>query len=103
MVLVLLSIPALHANDVDMESETSMDDEDVEQTTVVGTRTEHSLNEVAASFSITTAKDIEHQIVQNLADLVRFEPGISVDGTGIVNLGLKVSIFVELVVIGYRC
>ena len=43
MVLPFLSISALNANDVGTKSETSMDDEDVEQTTVVGTRTKHSI------------------------------------------------------------
>jgi len=49
---------------------------------VIGTRTERSLDEVPATVSITTEADIENTLVRDIADLVRFEPGVSVGGTG---------------------
>ena len=55
----------------------------VEETvTVVGTRTERSFPEVAATVSVTTAEDIERRVARNIADLVRFEPGVTVAGGG---------------------
>ena len=55
----------------------------VEETiTVVGTRTERSFEEVAATVSVTTAEDIERRLARNIADLVRFEPGVTVAGGG---------------------
>ena len=55
----------------------------VEETlTVVGTRTERSFEEVAATVSVTTAEDMERRVVRNIADLVRFEPGVTVAGGG---------------------
>lgn len=55
----------------------------VEETlTVVGTRTERSFEEVAATVSVATAEDMERRVVRNIADLVRFEPGVTVAGGG---------------------
>ena len=53
-----------------------------ETITVVGTRTERSFGEVAATVSVTTAEDIERRVARNIADLVRFEPGVTVAGGG---------------------
>ncbi len=50
--------------------------------TVVGTRTERSLDEVATSISVISAIDIEEQLYRDIADLVKYEPGVSVGGTG---------------------
>lgn len=50
--------------------------------TVIATRTERALSEVAATVSITTAEDMERELTRDIADLVRFEPGVSVGGTG---------------------
>ena len=50
--------------------------------TVVGTRTERALKEVAATVSVKTADDVERELARSIADLVRFEPGVTVSGTG---------------------
>ncbi|MBO6555947.1 MAG: TonB-dependent hemoglobin/transferrin/lactoferrin family receptor [Pseudomonadales bacterium] len=56
---------------------------EIEETiTVIGTRTERSLEEVAATISVRTVEDIEREMARDIADLVRFEPGVSVSGTG---------------------
>ncbi len=57
-------------------------DQETEVMTVVGTRTERQVNEVGASISVITAEELERQITRDIADLVRFEPGVSVSGTG---------------------
>ena len=46
--------------------------------TVVGTRSERRVDEVPASISVITAKDIETNLVTDIKDLIRFEPGVSV-------------------------
>ena len=53
-----------------------------EEVTVVGTRTERALSEVAATVTVKTAEEIERELARDIADLVRFEPGVSVGGTG---------------------
>jgi hemoglobin/transferrin/lactoferrin receptor protein len=50
--------------------------------TVIGTRTERSLDEVATSITVISAIDIEEQLYRDIADLVKYEPGVSVGGTG---------------------
>lgn len=54
----------------------------VDNITVVATRTERSLDEVAATVTVKTADDIEQELARDIADLVRFEPGVTVAGTG---------------------
>lgn len=54
----------------------------LETVTVVGTRTERTLSEVAATISVINSEEIERQVARDIADLVRFEPGVSVGGTG---------------------
>lgn len=54
----------------------------LETITVVATRTERSLEEVAATVSVKTAEEIEDELATDIADLVRFEPGVTVEGTG---------------------
>jgi len=46
--------------------------------TVVGTRTERRVDEVPASVSVIAAEDIETNLVTDIKDLIRFEPGVSV-------------------------
>jgi hemoglobin/transferrin/lactoferrin receptor protein len=53
-----------------------------EGVTVVGTRTERSLDEVSATISVISSEDIERELARDISDLVRFEPGVVVSGTG---------------------
>lgn len=63
-------------------AEEATENEPDETITVVATRTERSLDEVAATVSVKTAEDIERELARDIADLVRFEPGVTVGGTG---------------------
>jgi hemoglobin/transferrin/lactoferrin receptor protein len=49
---------------------------------ITGTRTERAINLVPATLSVTTTEDIEREITRDIRDLIRYEPGISVGGTG---------------------
>ena len=57
-------------------------DDSLETITVIATRTERSLDEVAATVSVRTADEIESELARDIADVVRFEPGVTVSGTG---------------------
>lgn len=46
--------------------------------TVVGTRTQRRMDDVPASVSVITAETIENNLVTDIKDLIRFEPGVSV-------------------------
>ncbi len=50
--------------------------------TVVATRTERSVDDVAATVSVKSDEEIDRELARNIADLVRFEPGVNVAGTG---------------------
>lgn len=50
--------------------------------TVVGTRSERATGEVAANVSVIDAETLDRQIARDIADLVRYEPGVTVGGTG---------------------
>ena len=78
MALVLigaLTVPLMFANSVHAESA-------VDTVTVVGTRTERTLDEVAATITVKEREDIEREMARDISDLIRFEPGVTVAGTG---------------------
>ena len=57
-------------------------DEYMETVTVIGTKTERKISDVAGSISVLDEEYIERQLIQDIADLVKYEPGVSVSGTG---------------------
>ncbi|MEM7503713.1 MAG: TonB-dependent hemoglobin/transferrin/lactoferrin family receptor [Pseudomonadota bacterium] len=71
-----------YAQDATERSDERTTSSDLSTITVVGTRTERTLKEVAATISILTAEDIEREVTRDIADLIRYEPGVSVSGTG---------------------
>jgi hemoglobin/transferrin/lactoferrin receptor protein len=54
----------------------------VETVVVTATRTERDLDAVPATVTVKTAEDIERELARDIRDLVRYEPGVSVGGTG---------------------
>lgn len=54
----------------------------LDQVTVSATLTEQNLDSVASSVDVTTADDIEKRMVNDIDDLVRYEPGVRVTNDG---------------------
>lgn len=54
----------------------------LEKTTISATRTEQPVDAVPSTVTVLTGQDIDRQNVKNIRDLVRYEPGVSVSGTG---------------------
>ncbi|PHS16352.1 MAG: hypothetical protein COA86_11985 [Kangiella sp.] len=50
--------------------------------TITAARTEKNLNEVSSKVTVISKDDIEKNLVRDIRDLVRYEPGITVSGTG---------------------
>ena len=50
--------------------------------TVVGTRTERSLDQIDATVSVIDREDIERLVARDIQDMIRYEPGVTVGGTG---------------------
>ena len=75
-VLWMFALPAEDTTSPDVEEAS------VESITVVGTRTEENLEDVALTISVIDKGQIENELARNIADLIRYEPGVSVGGTG---------------------
>ncbi|MEM6710393.1 MAG: TonB-dependent hemoglobin/transferrin/lactoferrin family receptor [Pseudomonadota bacterium] len=82
IVFPLFASSAVSAPAADNDTAASADNDASEIVIVVGTRTERALSDTAATVSVRTAEDIERELTRDIADLVRFEPGVSVAGTG---------------------
>lgn len=50
--------------------------------TVTATRTEQTLDQVPNTVSVQSEREIDQKNVKNIQDLVRYEPGVSVSGSG---------------------
>lgn len=77
LVLLLLSPSLAFAADNAEKTPTQFD-----TVTVTATRTEQKLDEVPSTVSVQTERDIDQNNVKDIKDLVRYEPGVSVGGTG---------------------
>lgn len=75
-----LAAAALLASAAVAAAETEVEADDI--ITVVATRSERAIDDVAATVSVKTAEEIERELAQDIADLVRFEPGVAVAGAG---------------------
>lgn len=54
----------------------------LEKTTISATRTEQRTDSVPNTVTVLDQQDIDRKTVKNIKDLVRYEPGVSVSGTG---------------------
>ncbi len=54
----------------------------LDQVTVTATRTERKLDDVASSVAVKDADEMEKEMVRDIRDLVRYEPGVNVTSDG---------------------
>ena len=54
----------------------------LESITVIGTKTERSLEEFPGSIISITEDEIDKELVRDISDLIKYEPGVSVSGSG---------------------
>src|SRR5690606_65240 len=73
--LTLAAISPVDAQSTSAPNEAIRTDD---QVTVTATRTEKSLDDVPATVTVLSDKQIEDELVTDIKDLVRFEPGVSV-------------------------
>ncbi len=55
---------------------------EIETITVTGTKTARKINEIAATVTTINSQQIDALGATNIRDLLRYEPGISVEGSG---------------------
>ncbi|MBT1450592.1 TonB-dependent hemoglobin/transferrin/lactoferrin family receptor [Glaciecola sp. XM2] len=78
-VLTLLSAPVLSKT---LEDNAELSMESIETISVSGTRTSREINEIAASVTRISSEKIDAISATNIRDMLRYEPGISVEGNG---------------------
>ncbi|MDT8439505.1 MAG: TonB-dependent receptor [Wenzhouxiangellaceae bacterium] len=74
-----MAVPAVAQSDSTAEAST---DPSLETMTVVATRQPRALSEVAGTISVLDSARIARDVALDLQDLIRYEPGIEVDGGG---------------------
>ena len=55
---------------------------ELDQISVTATRSERPIKDIAGTVSVIDEEDIERNLVRDVEDLVRYEPGVSVDSSG---------------------
>lgn len=73
LALTAVSTPVLSAEVIDLDQPVVLS-----PITVVGTRTERTVDTLPATVSVITAEEIENTLATDIKDLIRFEPGVSV-------------------------
>ena len=82
VVCALVSISdSTFAND-DESAEQTKSDKDLEVVTVIASRTERNPDEVPATVSVIESQQLDRELSADIADLIRYEPNVSVGGTG---------------------
>ena len=78
--LFALSTSAVLAQDADTE-EAAEEAVELDRMVVVGGRVEQSIEDVAGSVSVMTGEDIENEMISDMSQLFRYEPGIDITGS----------------------
>ncbi|GBL04455.1 TonB-dependent hemoglobin/transferrin/lactoferrin family receptor [Glaciecola sp. KUL10] len=60
----------------------AMEEASVETISITGTRTARQINEIASAVTHITSQDIDATSASNIKDMLRYEPGVSVEGNG---------------------
>ncbi len=70
-------------NEIDEAIDETTEEEalELEPVVVVGGRVEQNLSEIAGSVSVMTSRDINEQMITDMSQLFRYEPGIDVTGS----------------------
>jgi hemoglobin/transferrin/lactoferrin receptor protein len=77
-----LSYRKLGNNNIVLERRTGADTLNLQQVTISATRNEQNVNSVPSTVTVQTREELDRNNVNNIRDLVRYEPGVSVGGVG---------------------
>src|SRR5690625_1525023 len=81
MLFALTSSMAIAQNSNDEDETNDQEGHELGTVVVVGGRVEQSIEDVAGSISVMSSDDIEGEMVTNMSQLFRYEPGIEVTGS----------------------
>ena len=79
---VVLALQLSPLNAVENSDDSATDESDYQVITITSSRLARNTDEVSNTVSVISAEQIEKQSAKNIKDLVRYEPGVSVDGGG---------------------
>jgi hemoglobin/transferrin/lactoferrin receptor protein len=79
--LFALSTSAVLAQDAATEEATEEEAVELDRVVVVGGRVEQNIEDVVGSVSVMTGEDIENEMVSDMSQLFRYEPGIDITGS----------------------
>ncbi len=74
--LLILLLLCIHSSDSVLGQETSYK---IEEIVINATRLPRTIEDIAGTVSVISAADIEHQLVDDLDDLTRYQPGITMN------------------------
>jgi hemoglobin/transferrin/lactoferrin receptor protein len=77
-----LSYRKLGNNNIVLEKRTAGSTLNLQQVTISATRNEQDVNSVPSTVSVHDREELDRQNVNNIRELVRYEPGVSVGGAG---------------------
>ncbi|NUU34978.1 TonB-dependent receptor [Pseudomonas sp. C2B4] len=77
-----LSYRKLGNNNIVLERRSIAGALNLDQVTISATRQEQDVSSVPSTVTVQTREDLDRNNVNNIKDLVRYEPGVSVGGTG---------------------
>ncbi|CAI8741200.1 TonB-dependent receptor [Pseudomonas sp. IT-P176] len=77
-----LSYRKLGSNNIALEKRTAGGTLALQQMTISATRQEQSVDSVPSTVTVHTREELDRNNVNTIKDLVRYEPGVSVGGTG---------------------
>ena len=77
-----LSYRKLGTSNIVLEKRSNNGAINLDQVTISATRNEQDVNSVPSTVSVYTREDLDRNNVNNIKELVRYEPGVSVGGTG---------------------
>ena len=77
-----LSYRKLGTNNIVLEKRSNSNALNLDQVTISATRQEQDVNSVPSTVTVHTREELDRNNVNNIKDLVRYEPGVSVGGAG---------------------
>ena len=84
-----LSYRKLGSNNIVLEKRSTADVVNLQQMTISATRQEQDVSTVPSTVSVQERRELDRQNVNNIKELTRYEPGVSVGGAGLRGGGIS--------------
>src|SRR3569833_1470445 len=89
MAICVSAATGVYAANAVPADDASASNEGIAEVIVTSQRREESLSKVPISITAITQQDIDNKGIEDITDVARFTPGISVDTTGTANIAIR--------------